>query len=226
MFRLTQMFARIRNRCSQRGFTLMETVIALGVASISVIGAYSLALVIEKHYRSSSAVSDVYRQSRIAMERMFRDISETSNETITITYDPYDAISFASARDENGDFQSETYGALNFSRPVWQKAIVYYTLPDNDGDKDLYRKEIPKTDWSTNYDPVEAMDTDGEVIAGNLTYMYFDYYPADALAQAHVLSVSLGFLITRDEVKVGPVPGEDQGIINLSTRVPIMNREK
>jgi prepilin-type N-terminal cleavage/methylation domain-containing protein len=176
---------------SQRGFTMIETVMALVVASISVVGAYGLTLAIGKHYRSSAAVADIYRQSRIGMERLFRDISETSNKTITITYN---AISFASARDANGDFQSESYGHLNYARPVWQKAIVYCVSSEK-----LYRMEIPRTDWSTNHDPTEAMDEDGELIAGNV--MCMDFHPTEVTTQDHLLEVTLEFLVSQEKVE-------------------------
>jgi type II secretory pathway pseudopilin PulG len=206
-----------------KGFTLVETVVALGVAAISVIGAYGLVIAIEKHYRSSAVVAEAQRQCRIAMERMFKDISETSNETITIAHDPHVAISFASARDANGNFQSESYGHLGYGRPVWQKAVVYYVYEDtNDAGgshSNLYRKEIPKTNWSSNYNPIQAIDANGEVIAENIAYVYFD--PTEITIQDHILNVYLELSLNQDKVEAGPIPE-----IRLNTGIPILNRQR
>lgn len=209
----------LKNICGQynkAGFSMIESVIALSVATITVMGAYSLTIAIERQYKVSVVTSDMYSKSRIAIERIFKDISETSNETITITDN---AISFASARDDNGDFMLREYNrVLKSHRPDWQKAIIYYIFDDGNGRK-LYRKEIPKTDWSANYDPDQAIDSDGEVVARDIVSMNFDYSPADSLVRAHILQVSLIFSKTRDEIESGPLPG-----VTLTTRVPIMNR--
>jgi hypothetical protein len=154
---------------------------------------------------------------------MFREISETSNRTITIIDD---AISFASARDGDGVFHEESYGFLAYGRPVWQKAVVYYVYTSYDpiagkNIPNLHRKEIPKTNWSTNYDPVYAMDEDGEVVARNIMAIDLDYYPAETLAQAHVLNVSLTFMKDQDDVEAQLTPG-----MTLNTTIPIMNRDK
>ena len=218
-------FASVRN--SQRGFTLLETVVALLAASISVMAAYGLILGVGKYHRSSARLADIHRDSRTTMERIFRDISETSNTTINITND---YISFASARDANGEFQLRPYSSvLKSHRPDWQKVIIYYLL-DSGERKDLYRKEVTKTNWSANYEPGNLQALDGELIAQNVVYMYFGYYPAETLDKAHVLTASLGFLITRDKVEAGAIPGKYVGpgavAVELSTTIPIMNRER
>jgi hypothetical protein len=237
MFHLTKPFAEIENPWSQRGTTLLEVTMAVAVTLIVIMGAYGLVLAVGNHQRSSAAVADMNDYCSIAMERLFREISETSNERIVIVTTNVrgedgvreDAISFASARDANGVFQTETYGALGFGRPVWQKAVVYcireYT--DNDGKhhKSLFRKEIPKTDWSSNYDPIQAIDSPGEAIAENADYMYFGLpYPQSAPVigrQDHVLQVHLRFSRTREEMQAGPARSA-----SLSTAIPIMNRKK
>lgn len=228
---------------AQSGFTIMEAAIAMTVALISLIAAYALVLAAGRHHRASAEMTDMYSYSRLAMERMVRDISETSNETVTVRttyvnsldYVRDDAISFASARDEDGRFQLASYGAFDFMRPVWQKAIVYYLLEDeNNGNgengysKTLYRKEVFWDDWGAdtgNYDPTLAMDTNGEVIAWNVDYMYFGTpYPEinpEITRKDHVLEVSLGFLKNQDEMGVGPAR-----TIKLNTGAPMMNRDK
>lgn len=223
MFHLRRIFARILSQRSRRGFTLFETVIALSVASISVLGAYGLTLLVEKHYRGSNALATMHGEARIAVERMFMDLSETSNETVAYTWN---AISFASARGADGEFQLKPYSyILKSHRPAWQKAIIYYILEDEEGNGKLYRAEVSKTDWSSNYEDLDEpalADLDGEFVADNVISMWFDHYPADSLDKAHILGVNLEF---------GSQPSEEGEAsklpqIYLTTRVSLMNRTR
>jgi hypothetical protein len=193
------------------------------MAAVSMLAVFGVVLSIENQYRNSNTVVDVYRDARIAIERMFREISETSNRTVTIIDD---AISFASARDGDGVFHEESYGFLAYGRPVWQKAVIYYVYTSYDpvsgrNIPKLHRKEILKTNWSTNYDPVYAMDANGEVVARNIMGMDLDYSPAETLAQAHVLNISLVFMKDQDGIKAQLTPG-----MTLNTTIPIMNRDR
>ena len=117
---------------SRSGFTLMEAIVALSIGIIGLAGVSTLMLASGKHYRDANKMTDMYSYSRLAIDRLFRDISETSVSTIMVRTTEVrsdeglrdDAISFASARDGSGEFQVGTYGAFNFTRPSWQKAIV------------------------------------------------------------------------------------------------------
>jgi len=202
----------------KNGFSLVEGTIAVAIGLIIIMGIYSLLIVTGKYYKNSQSETRMYNDSRVAIERMFKDISETSSNTITIASN---AISFASARDENGNFILKPYSnVLKSDRPDWQKAIVYYVLEGDKG-KSLYRKEIKKTNWSSNYDPNQAIDANGELIAQDVKTMNFDFSPADSIKRAHTLQVNLVFSKTKDEVGSDIVPK-----MNLSTRIPIMNRGK
>ena len=222
MFRLKQILARMCNWRSESGFSLFETVIALGVASISVLGAVGLTLAIENHYRNSRSLANMHGESRIAIERMFKELSETSNKTVAYTWN---AISFASARGADGEFQLRPYSyVLKSHRPSWQKAIIYYYLPDDDGVNKLYRAEIPKTNWASNYDDLDTPaleELNGEFVADNLMSMGFDYYPADSLAKAHVLNVFMDFGSFNHSEDPDELPW-----VHLTTRVPLMNRTR
>jgi Tfp pilus assembly protein PilV len=202
----------------EKGLSLTELLIAIVIASISIIGVFSLTIATEKNYKTSIKVSNMYDQSRIAMERIFKEISETSNDTITIKND---AISFASARDSNGIFRFKEHNVvLKSERPSWQKAVVYYLYSDSNKKK-LYRKEITKTDWSTNYDPSGVINANGEVIAESVISIVFSYYPADTIQKAHTLKVNLILSKNKEELGTG-IPSS----VVLNTRIPIMNRKR
>ncbi|MBM3211297.1 prepilin-type N-terminal cleavage/methylation domain-containing protein [Candidatus Poribacteria bacterium] len=215
---LIKHLTNIKKMSYDNGFSLTELLIATVVASISIVGIFSLTTVMEKNYKASIKVSNMYDQSRIAMERMFKEISETSNDTITIQSN---AISFASARDVNGNFIYKDYTwVLKSIRPSWQKAIVYYLHGDSNKKK-LYRKEITKTNWSTNFNPNGVIDANGEVIAESVSSITFSIYPADTIQKAHSLQVNLVLSKSKDELGIG-IPSS----VNLNTRIPIMNRKR
>ena len=235
-------FVKMPGRHGQEGLTVIEIVIAVSIAAVALTGAYGLMIAAGNHFRSSATATDMYASSRLTMDRIFRDISETSNETVKVVTTNYesesghrdDAISFASARDVNGEFQLGSYGAFNFTRPVWQKAIVYYLLNDYEQSgtsedvsrcKNLYRKEVYTHNWEGgNFDPTVVMDTEGEVITGNVEYMHFGTPIAadpEITRQDHVLEVSLGFLMKEKDTKAGA-----RRTIELTTAVPMMNRQR
>lgn len=214
-----------------RGFTLLETVLGISVALIGLLGAYGLTVVIGKHQRSSNSTAAIYRESRTAIERMFKEISETSDTTITIGDN---AISFASARDENGDFQLRPYSGIFMSdRPDWQKAIIYYKLENS---RRLIRTSVPKTNWSTNYEALESgqlQELSGRVMAKNIDSMSFEPVYTGPSARYSMLNATLQFSAVREGEQQETDPGEaviqvgagaiPEGV--LSTRIPIMNRE-
>jgi hypothetical protein len=153
---------------------------------------------------------------------MFKELSETSNKTVAYTWN---AISFASARGADGEFQLRPYSyVLKSHRPSWQKAIIYYYLPGEDGINKLYRVEIPRTNWASNYDDLDTPaleELNGEFIADNIMYMGFDYSPADSLAKAHVLNVYMDFGSFNHSEDPDELPW-----VHLTTRVPLMNRTR
>ncbi len=224
MYNLKRIYARICNRRSQSGFSILETVIALSVASISILGAYGLTLALEKNYRDSNELATMHGESRITMERMFKDLSETSNKTVSYTWN---AISFASPRGANGEFCLKPYSSVLMShRPSWQKAIIYYLIEQTDGGNKLYRAEVPKTDWASNYEELSEQalaQLNGEFIAADVLSMTFDYSPAVSLDKAHILKVSLDF----GSELAGTAEGADElPLVHLTTRVPLMNRTR
>jgi hypothetical protein len=266
MFNLNKIFSKLRNKNSQDGYTLVETIVALTVATASLISAYGVTIAVENHLRGTAILGRKHAETRVTMERMFRDISETSNKEIVIGYqDDIPFISFPSARvmkgqpydpddpEAPGGFHLRPFSyVLASHRPRWIKAVVYYIHPPYEppygkdfGNTDvpkLYRKEVPKTDWTSGgYIPNSFQNLGGEVVAKYLRNMYFDYYPAETLAKARVLKVFLDFFVTRDEVKAGALPGElyemtfdmngktlvyQEGTLSLNTRIPLMNRPK
>ncbi len=98
MFCPTRKYAGTLNSYLSDGFSLTETMVALTVGVICIFGAFALIAAVEKHYSASVAVTDMYDCSRLAMGKLFRDISETSNTTIT--------VQTTEIRSEDGSFRT------------------------------------------------------------------------------------------------------------------------
>jgi hypothetical protein len=130
------------------GFTPTEILVALSIGVLSLTVGFMLLEMGYKYLDHGMTLSAVQRDSRIAMERMFKDLQESKANTVTIGTGAK-SISFVSARNVSGVFQFTTSGA-----PSWQKAVVYYW---DSNAKKLYRYEEAKTDWSSNYDPDSAI---------------------------------------------------------------------
>ncbi|MBD3181163.1 prepilin-type N-terminal cleavage/methylation domain-containing protein [Candidatus Poribacteria bacterium] len=210
----------------EEGLTLVEILISLVIMSISILGTYGILIAVQEQQSDKIDTIRMYDEARIALDRMYREISETSNRTVSAGTG-CKGVSFASARNSNGVFQWETYGSLNFSRPVWKKAVIYYVYkksPQEPNKLCLYRKTVNKTNWSgqnRHYNTCGAVGYNGEIVAEDVYDLTF--YPTDVTAQNHYIQVNL-------EMKITPDEDEDEEAIQpgikLSTVIPMMNRER
>lgn len=163
------MLNRIRTQWQQRGeggWSLTELLMTLAISTIGVGAAFAMVSMGHRHVQRGDVVTGMQQQSRTSVEWMARELRESALDSIVISGEASDAISFSSARDTAGDFQQDENAT-----PQWQQAIVYYLKP---GTTQLYRYATPKTDWSQLVSPSTIIEQSlGECISSDVASLAF-----------------------------------------------------
>ena len=133
------------SRGMSRGISFIELIVALGVSSVGIAGAFVLYSSAVKSMDVMEATGEMQQGFRKAFETMTLEIQET-NVSMIDTSVPY-AISFPSAR------QANVFQQNNDGTPSWQNAVVYFLDSETET---LCRYVTAKTDWTTNFDTATA----------------------------------------------------------------------
>ena len=117
------MFKLIHATEDSAGLSLIEVVIASLIVSISVMGSYTLFAGIKDSSVGNSTVMQTQQEARIAVERMARELRESSTDRMW-THEDIDfyepMIIFLTPRDEDRTFVVDESGD-----PDWQRAVLY-----------------------------------------------------------------------------------------------------
>ncbi len=75
------------------------------------------------YYHATNATLDAQQGVLFGMNRISQELTEAHRDTVLMSQlgDAHQGIIFASPRDENGNYQFDTFGRL-----LWQKFICYY----------------------------------------------------------------------------------------------------
>lgn len=95
------------------------------------------------YYHATNATLDAQQGVLFGMNRISQELTEAHRDTVLMSLpgDTHQGIIFASPRDENGNYQFDTFGRL-----LWQKFICYHideVGPPNDRISALVRTERP-----------------------------------------------------------------------------------
>jgi hypothetical protein len=116
-----------------RGATLAEVLVVSVLALIVTGVTFCVLLLAKRSWVMVSSRASACINSEVALERVRRDLQDSSVSGITIRDGA--ALCFLSARDENGSFRTDSDG-----NPQWQAFVVYYvdsTL------RSLRRRRVP-----------------------------------------------------------------------------------
>ncbi|HXE73373.1 MAG TPA: prepilin-type N-terminal cleavage/methylation domain-containing protein [Candidatus Nitrosotenuis sp.] len=141
----------------QRGVTLPEILVA-GTLLLLVVGvAYAVLVLTHRSWILSSGRATPAINCEVALERLRRELLETSSSTVVTLTDP-PAVAFATARDEEGRFCTDSEG-----EPRWQASVVYYV---NTSRQVLLRRRLDTSSSSLSSDDLtRACDGSGSLIA-------------------------------------------------------------
>ena len=121
------MFKMIDTIRNPKGFTLIEVVIALSVGLIGALGGYALLANTQSTIAGNSAAVQAQQDARIIVERMARELRESSPERVWAysSDEGSNWVYFETPRDENRTFVVDADG-----KPQWQRGIEYLLGPD------------------------------------------------------------------------------------------------
>jgi prepilin-type N-terminal cleavage/methylation domain-containing protein len=146
----------------KKGFTLIEVLIAMSVGIIGALGGYSLFANIQGTMVGNSAAVQAQQEARIIVERITRELRESSPDWVWpdyMTYDESDYIVFFTPRNEDRIFIVDSGG-----KPDWQRAILYRL----DSDSKLRRYQVY---MSGTAEPDEVFES--EVVSQNIERLAF-----------------------------------------------------
>jgi prepilin-type N-terminal cleavage/methylation domain-containing protein len=134
------MCKNISNTESIKGFTIIETLIALSISLVGTLAGYLLITNMNQSIAGSSAVTQAQQEGRIIIEHITRELRESSPEKIwpaSLTYTNSNYLYFYTPRDEAKAFKIDSSG-----KPLWQK-IVWYIFEQNSNRLIRYELYLP-----------------------------------------------------------------------------------
>ncbi len=138
--------ASIRNLKSPNGYSLIEVIMAMAIASIGFVGGLTLFRGVQNTLNVVTTTSEMQHGIRKGFETMTQELQGTSVNTIDMSV-PY-AICFASAEDGTG------FALNDDGTPDWKNAVVYFLQSETNM---LCRYVEPKDDWMTGFDTGAAV---------------------------------------------------------------------
>jgi len=115
------MFRRICITRDTKGITLLESMIVIAVGLIGVLGSYALLLNVKGTAAASAEVLEAQQEARYIVERIARELRESSPERIgpnSMLYEDSYQVFFDTPRDSTRRFRVGAEG-----EPEWQRNI-------------------------------------------------------------------------------------------------------
>lgn len=209
------MFNWINSINRPRGFTLIETLIAMSIGIIGMVGGYALLANIQGTAAANRTLVDAQQEARNVVARVAREIREATSDNddyhgvYLYPEDGSDYIYFWTPRDEN-----RTFIVGDDGRPEWQRWIFYGLSYDS---HELYRYQFQQSQYLQDLqeDPggTDWMDAyHWEVVSSNVENIEFKRI-------GDMISISVRTFAERDG-KVGHVA---KSYADYSTMVKLRN---
>lgn len=161
----------------KKGFTLVETMMALAVMSLAVAAAMGLWILFMYKTQRANTQVELDMDVRSVIERFRTEVRNTARETIVFypeQREPYEAVSFALAADDDGDgLMDMDAGGSNI---LWRQTVVYHVWNHSPYQmrRTVFRNRSPLASYADRYNQVAAVVMDGEgegaCLAGERAY--------------------------------------------------------
>ena len=149
----------------KKGFTLVETMIALSIMSLAVAAAVGLWILFMYKTHRANAQVELDMDVRSVIERFRTEVRNTARETIVFypeQREPYEAVSFALAADDDGDglMDMDAVG----SNILWRQTVVYHVWNHSPYQmrRTVFFNRNPQAAYADRYNQVAAVVMDGE----------------------------------------------------------------
>ncbi len=162
------MISEIINLKSAKGFSVIEVFIGISISLIGALAAYVFIISIKQSMAGSSEVTKTQQETRVILERITRELRESSPNEIwpdSMTYSSSDYIVFLTPRNDDREFIVGSDG-----KPKWQRAIRYRY---DQYSKELFRDQIYISDttgyplWDTYYSEVVSENVEKLLFSRN-----------------------------------------------------------
>jgi prepilin-type N-terminal cleavage/methylation domain-containing protein len=109
---------------SDKGYTVVELLIAIAIVGIVLTGIYDLAISSSRIYLAQNAIVEMQADGRAAMDFMARELRTAfGNPTISTTTTTDDTISFNRVEDTGYSSGGNSATTLNDTRKSWQSSV-------------------------------------------------------------------------------------------------------
>jgi len=164
------MFKPIDSIRSEKGLTLIEVIIAIVITLIGSLAGYAFLASVRGTVAGNSALVQSQQEARITVERMAREIRESTRDKVWPDPLPTGGshyIIFFTPRDEERSFVVDE--VIHYGRPEWQRTVAY-VLGDN---YTLYRYQIYNLPNGPEPDMDRLFRSEPEVVSRNVELLLF-----------------------------------------------------
>lgn len=163
------MLSALRRSSAQRGLTLVETLIAMGLFGLVLTATYSCLVLALRYQHKTEDATGVFQQALVAMNKMEQSLALASPKSVVIASSPEIGFCFISAAPPSGPLRVH-YTPGSGAEVEWQKAVCFYVRKDQ-GVPILEMKQKPLASPTTSLPAtpsVDAMMSDRQLTAVRL----------------------------------------------------------
>lgn len=149
----------------RKGFTLTEMLIALAITTLVVVAAVGLWIMFMYKSLRANTQAELDMDVRNVIERFRTEVRNSARETIVFypgQREPYEAVSFALAADDDGDGLMDM--DASGSNILWRQTVVYHVWNRSPYQmrRTLFRNRYPDASYADRYNQVAAVVMSGE----------------------------------------------------------------
>ena len=162
----------------QRGFTLVEMLISLAIIGFMMLIAWSSIIQTTRAKKHYEGVQDRYREVRVALGRLEKDLSMAYLSTNQSTLSPDPMTFFVGESSMNADslrFTSFVHQRLYANAHESDQTVIYFhvdTDPDNRSVKNLYRMETRRL----GQEKWDALPSDTDILFTGIDKFKVEYW--------------------------------------------------